>query len=206
MRKPIFHVDFDVISEEISCLKDADRDLHDELTQIVATIRGIEAKLDLKFDLEPLEVDERELWRSYQALQDERLTLMDVSHEWRALRPSLDEEYSGLAALIDNAVSESSEHMVIKVETMREHIDILAIENSRRLDFAVLVTTIIISYLAFWEVFVREFLLGFDFSGGLSPTLNYVLVVLSLSPMLVALYVSWSQHRVGRVDRRKEAK
>jgi hypothetical protein len=139
------------------------------------------------------ERDEKELWRNYQLLQEERLAILDLSHGWdrleaiaKGLSPELDFQ-------IRDAIEELVDHVAVLAETHKAHIDVLEIQSSRKLSLMALVVSTVISYLAVWEFLAREFILNFVFPNGLSPALNYVTLVLSLVPVFVAVFWAWRE-------------
>jgi hypothetical protein len=191
------HVDYDEILKGIQQLQKVDKDFQNKLTTLVKALMEIGRKLKRTSSNETLEQDEAELWKTYQQLQKERLRILDLSHEWNSLRESLGGFSSDLVLLIQHAVDESVDHVTVFVDTLRAHIDILEIKNARRLSLITLAVSVTISYLALWEFFAREFILTFQFPDGLSPNLNYTLIVLSLVPMFWALVVAW-RYRVPK--------
>jgi hypothetical protein len=185
------HVDYDEILRGIEQLQRADEDFRSKLITLVNALMEIGRKLKRTTSNETLEQDEVELWRTYQELQKERLRILDLSHEWNSLKERLSVLDSELVFLIQDAVDESVDHVTVFVDTLRAHIDILEIKNARRLGLITLAVSVTISYLALWEFFARELILTFHFPAGLSPNLNYALIVLSLIPMFWALVVTW---------------
>ena len=98
---------------------------------------------------------------------------------------------SRLDFLIKDTLEELKDHIEVLAETHRAHIDILEIFNTRRIGVLALIITAVISYLAVWEFFVRDLLISVVFPFGLSPILNYLLVVLTLLPVFVAILWAW---------------
>lgn len=191
------HVDYDEILNGIQQLQKVDKDFQNKLTNLVKALMEIGRKLKRTSSNEMLEQNEAELWKTYQQLQKERLRILDLSHEWNSLREGLGGFSSDLVLLIQHAVDESVDHVTVFVDTLRAHIDILEIKNARRLSLITLAVSVTISYLALWEFFAREFILTFQFPDGLSPNLNYTLIVISLIPMFWALVVAW-RYRVPK--------
>lgn len=191
------HVDYDEILKGIQQLQKVDKDFQNKLTTFVRALMEIGRKLKRTSSNETLEQDEAELWKTYQQLQKERLRILDLSHEWNSLKERLGGFSSDLVLLIQNAVDESVDHVTVFVDTLRAHIDILEIKNARRLSLITLAVSVTISYLALWEFFAREFIFTFQFPDGLSPNLNYTLIVISLIPMFWALVVAW-RYRVPK--------
>ena len=185
------HVNYDEILRRIQQLQRADEDFRSKLTTLVRALMEIGRKLKRNTGNEMLEQDEAELWRNYQQLQKEKLRILDLSHEWNPMKERLSVLDSELAFLMQDAVDESVDHVTVFEETLRAHIDILEIKNARRLGLITLAVSVTISYLALWEFFARELILTFHFPGGLSPNLNYALIVITLVPMFWALVVTW---------------
>jgi hypothetical protein len=134
---------------------------------------------------------ERELWHRYEELQRDKLLLLDLSHEWDFLEESIEGFSKTLKFLIRDAIEELTDHINVIIETHRAHIDILEIQNTRRLNILVLIVSVTISYVTLWEFLAREFVLNLVFPDGLSPVLNYVVLVLTLLPIFVLTSYAW---------------
>lgn len=191
------HVDYDEILKGIQQLQNVDESFRNKLTAFVRSLMEVGRQITRTLGTEALEQNEAELWRTYQLLQKERLRILDLSHEWNALSEVLGSFSSELVFLIQDALDESVDHVTVLVDTLRAHIDILEIKNTRRLTLITLAVSITISYLALWEFFARDFILTYQFKNGLSPTLNYALIVISLAPMFWALVIAW-RYRVPK--------
>jgi len=87
------------------------------------------------------------------------------------------------------------DHVSVLAESHRAHIDILEIYNTRKIEVLAMVLTTVISYLAVWEFFVRDIIVGLSFPGGLSPYLNYSLVVLTLLPVFAITVWAWIRRK-----------
>jgi hypothetical protein len=187
------HPDYDEILKQVGELEGADESFRKTTRAIVEALREISVRLKPAMTKQSSERDERKLWRNYQQLQQERLAILDLSHEWdhceetaKRLNPELDFQ-------IRDAINELVEHVTVLAETHRAHIDILEIQGSRRLSLMTLVVSTVISYLAVWEFLAREFILSLAFPKGLSPGLNYLLLLLSLAPVFAAVLWAWRQ-------------
>ena len=191
------HVDFDEILKGIDQLQRVDEDFRDKLTTFVGALMEVGRSIKRTVSAEAVEQSEAELWKTYQLLQKERLRILDLSHEWDPLKEGLGSYSSDLVLLIQDAIDESVDHVTVLVDTLRAHIDILEIKNTRRLTLITLAVSITISYLALWEFFAREFILTYQFKDGLSPGLNYALIIISLAPMFWALVLAW-RYRVPK--------
>ncbi len=189
----VTHADYDAIVAEISKLQDVNKDTADKVLAFVNSLR------DLTFKLEPAlkgeSNDERELWQEYRELQQEKLVLLDLQHEWSYVEETVKGISESLHFLITDALEELAEHVNIIAETTRAHIDILEIYNTRRFEIIALVVTAVISYLAVWEFFVRDILTSIVFPNGLSPNLNYLLVLLTLLPVFVTVIWAWANRK-----------
>jgi hypothetical protein len=184
------HVDYDEIMRGIQQLQKVDDDLQGKLTKLVEALMEIGRKLKGTAGKEALEQNEAELWSAYQQHQKDRLKILDLSHEWNPLKERLGTFNSDLVFLIQDALDESVDHVTVLVDTLRAHIDVLEIKNTRRLTLMTLAVSITISYLALWEFLARDFILTYQFADGLSPGLNYALIIISLVPMFWALVVA----------------
>ena len=92
--------------------------------------------------------DERVLWQDYRQLQREKLTVLDLSHEWDYISQTIKGINPKLDFLVKDAIEELNEHLLVVAESHRAHIDILEIYNTRKIEVLALVITVIISYLA----------------------------------------------------------
>lgn len=187
------HTDYDEILKQISQLGGVDEGFEKTARSIVEALRGINLRLKPAMNKRSYERDERELWRNYKQLQEERLSILDLSHEWEYLEENAKKLSPELDFQIRDAIEELVEHVAVLAETYRAHIDILEIQSSRRLSLMTLAISAIISYLAVWEFLAREFILSFVFTKGLSPGLNYFTLLLSLVPVFVAVFWAWRE-------------
>ena len=186
----VTHIDYEEILRKIHELKTSDKGLQNALLNLVTRLKNVESNLNITID-QQLEENEVELWDHFKRLQKERLSVLDLSHEWVPLKETLDNlNNDRLVSLMQNAMDELIDHVMVFTEILRAHIDILEIKNSRRLSFMALIVSIIISYLAFWEFFARDFVLNLEVKGW-SPFINYFITAILLVPMLYALLRAW---------------
>ena len=141
--------------------------------------------------------NERELWKTYQNLQGEKLIILDLSHEWNYIEETSPGLTNEVRILFRDAIEELEDHVAIIVETLKAHIDVLEIKNSRQFGLLALVVSIIISYAAVWEYFVRDIIAGVEFPFGLSPDLNFAISIIALLPIFVIVIWGW-RHRLAR--------
>jgi signal transduction histidine kinase len=185
------HTDYDEISRELDKLQDVDKDLAQKVSSIVKSLRDLTEKLQPVLEMESHGQYERELWHRYEQLQMDKLLLLDLSHELEFLEESIAGFNKTLSFLIRDAIEELTDHINVIAETHRAHIDILEIQNTRRLNILVLIVSVTISYVTLWEFVAREFVLNLVFPDGLSPVLNYVVLVLTLVPVFVMTSYAW---------------
>ena len=190
----IIHIDFSEMRNEITKLRGLDGAIVKKIQVFVDSLEETAASIDPAMKRETHD-DERELWREYQLLQREKLIVLDLAHEWgytketvRGINPKLD-------ILVKDAMQELTDHIATLAETHKAHIDILEIYNTRKIEVLALIITAVVSYLAVWEFFVRDLLVGLAFPNDLSPSLNYVVVVISLLPVFVTVIWSWAKRR-----------
>ena len=191
------HVNFENVLNEIAQLQNVDRNLCDKLTSFVVSLRETTLKLEPVLRRESHE-DEQQLWEEYTQLQQEKLLVLDVSHEYDYLEGTVQAHNPDLNAMIKDIIEELSEHIAVRVETHRAHIDILEIRNARRLSINAVVVSATIAYLAVWEYSFREFITAIVFPSGLSPVLNYAIAVLTILPVFVAIFWSLLKRRARR--------
>jgi uncharacterized FlaG/YvyC family protein len=189
----LFHTDYDAILKQIRELEGVDADFMKKASVIVEGLRGICIRLEPTMNKQSSEQDESVLWKNYQQLQEERLSILDLSHEWDPLEETVKRLNSELAFQIRDAIEELVEHVVVLAETHKAHIDILEIQSSRRLNLMTLVVSVVISYLAFWYFFARDFIMNLVFPSNLSPDLNYFVSLLSLVPVFLTLFWGWRE-------------
>ncbi|HTY74126.1 MAG TPA: hypothetical protein VMD05_01005 [Candidatus Nanoarchaeia archaeon] len=187
----VIHTDFDEIITEVAKLQEVDKETVESITIFVGRLQDMAYKVEPVIKRESHE-DERQLWEEYRQLQQQKLVLLDLTHEYEGFQKNLKELNPQLDFLIKDALEELKDHIGVSVETHRAHIDILEIYNTRRIEVLALVITSVISYLAVWEFFVRDLLLSIVFPSGLSPGLNYVLVLITLVPVFSAVVWAWA--------------
>ena len=193
----VIHVDYENVLNEIAKLRNVDKDLADKLTSFANSLRETTLKLEPVLRRESHE-DEQQLWQEYTQLQQEKLLVLDFSHEYHYLEATVQAHNPDLNAMIKDTIEELSEHIAVRVETHRAHIDILEIRNARRLSINAVVVSATIAYLAVWEYSFREFITAIDFPSGLSPVLNYAIAILTILPVFAAIFWSLLKRRTRR--------
>ncbi len=190
----VIHTDFDEIYAEIGKLQEVDKAVVEEITSFVNKIRELTIKVEpaLKRGAE----DERQLWKEYRQLQQEKLLRLDLSHEYESMQEKVKQYNPKLDFLIRDSLEELKDHIEVFAETQRAHIDILEISNTRRIEVLAVIITAVISYLAVWEFFVRDLLAGIVFPFNLSPNLNYLLTIITLLPAFVS--IAWALLNRGK--------
>jgi hypothetical protein len=183
----IIHVNYEGVLNEIAKLQNVDKNLVEKLISVVNSLREITLKLEPVLKRESHE-DEQQLWREYTQLQQERLLVLDLSHEYDYLEDAVQDHNPNLNVMIKDTIDELREHMAVRIETHRAHIDILEIRYARRLNINALIVSATIAYIAVWEYSVREFVTNINFSPGLSPALNYMIAVLMLLPVFAVVF------------------
>jgi hypothetical protein len=185
------HTDYDEILREIDKSQSVDKDSVKKVSSLVTSLRDLTAKLQPVLEMESHGRYERELWLRYEELQIDKLLLLDLAHEWDFLEETVKGLSSNLSFLIRDAIEELTDHINVITETHRAHIDILEIQNNRRLNILVLIVSVTISYVTLWEFLAREFILNLVFPDGLSPVLNYVALLLTLLPLFALTSYAW---------------
>jgi hypothetical protein len=193
----VFHIDYEAILKQVGELKGVDADFKKKAHDVVEALRHISIRVEPAMVKQSSEQDERVLWKNYQQLQEEKLSILDASHEWDLLEETAKKHNPELALQIRDAIEELVDHVAVLAETHKAHIDILEIQSSRRLNLMTLVASVIVSYLAFWYFFARDFIMNVVFPGSLSPDLNYFMSLLSLVPVFLILFWGWRE-RVQR--------
>jgi hypothetical protein len=185
------HNDYDKISKAIRELSEIDEETTTKLKEIVSKIRIIDNKLKPAMKKQTFSQNEQELWKTYQNLQGEKLAILDIAHEWDYIEEISLGITKEVKVLIRDAIEELEDHVAIIVETQKAHIDILEIKNSRQFGLLALIVSIIISYAAVWEYFVRDIIAGVNFPSGLSPNLNFALSIIALVPIFIIVIWGW---------------
>ena len=189
------HNDYNKMNIAINELREIDEETAKKLKGIVIKIKAIDDRLKPAMKKQTFSQNEQKLWKIYQNLQGEKLAILDLAHEW----DYIEEVSAGLTkevrVLIRDGIEELEDHVAIIVEAQKAHIDILEIKNSRQFGLLALVISIIISYTAVWEFFVRELIIGIKFPLGLSPDLNFALTIVALIPIFVTVIWGW-RHRI----------
>jgi hypothetical protein len=190
----VIHVNYENVLGEIVKIQNVDKALVERLTYLAISLRETTLKLEPVLRRESHE-DEQKLWQEYTQLQQEKLLVLDLSHEYNYLADTVQAHNPNLNIMIKHAIEELSEHIAVRVETHRAHIDILEIRNARRLSINAILVSGTIAYLAVWEYSVRELITTIDFRSGLSPALNYAIVLLTLLPVFAAIFWSLLKRR-----------
>ena len=186
----VIHTDFDEIMSEITKLQEVDKKIVDFTTSFVNQLQDMAFKVEPAVKRESHE-DERQLWEEYRQLQQEKLVLLNLTHEYESFHKSVEELNPRLDFLIKDTLEELKDHINVLAETHRAHIDIMEIYNSRRIEVLALIITAVISYLAVWEFFVRDLVSSVIFPLGLTPDFNYLLDFVALVPVFVAVGWAW---------------
>ena len=189
----VLHINFDKIKAEVDKIQSVDKEVLKSIKCFVDSLQETSARIEPTLSKETM--DEKELWEDYKQLQREKLAVLDLSHEWDYIDETVRQVNSRLDFLVKDALEELKDHIGVLSESHRAHIDILEIYNSRKIEVLALVLTAIISYLAVWEFFVRDIIAGIKFPAGLSPFLNYTLVVLTLLPVFSIVTWAWIRRK-----------
>jgi hypothetical protein len=187
------HTDYEEILRRVNGLEGESQSFKRASVGIIDALRNTSVRLKPLMNRQSSEQDERVLWNDYRQLQEEKLLILDLSHEWNHLKETSSNPKTELDAQIRDAIDELVEHITVLEETLRAHIDIIEIQSSRRLSLIAIVLSVIISYLAVWYFLVRDFILNVVFSGGLSPDLNYIMILLSLAPIFCVIAWGWRE-------------
>ena len=185
----VLHINFKEIKSELDEFNAVDSQLAAKIAAFVLRVKEASARIEPTLKKETN--NERELWEEYKNLQREKLAVLDLFHEWDYISQNLKDINPKLDFLIKDAIEELNDHINSFAEVQRAHIDVLEIYNTRRIEILALIITAVISYLAVWEFFVRELLVGLVFPNGFSPGLNYLLVLLTLLPIFGTVTWAW---------------
>jgi hypothetical protein len=185
------HNDYDKIARAINELAEIDEETTKKITEVVSKIRVIDNKLKPAMKKQTFSQNEQELWKTYQTLQGEKLAILDIAHEWDYIEETSLGITKEAKVLVRDAIEELEDHVAIIVETQKAHIDVLEIKNSRQFGLLALIVSIIISYTAVWEYFVRDIIAGVEFPLGLSPDLNFALSIIALGPIFAIVIWGW---------------
>jgi hypothetical protein len=189
----VLHIDFEQIMKQVEKLRRVNAEYAAEALSIVLDLQEISTRLEPTLNRQAFERDERVLWRRYQQLQEERLSILDCSHEWEDVEEKVKRLDSELAMKIHDAIEELVEHVIVLGETHKAHIDILEIQSTRSMSLTATVLSVVISYLAFWYIFAHDLISGFVSTYGLSSDLEYLLLFLSILPIFAAILWGWRQ-------------
>jgi hypothetical protein len=131
----IIHVNYKGIIEEIAKLQSVEKNLADKLTSFLSSLRELTLKLEPALKRESHE-DEQQLWNEYTQLQQGKLLVLDLSHEYDNFERQVQSINPNLNVMIKDAIDELSEHISVRAETHRAHIDLLEIRNTRRISLS----------------------------------------------------------------------
>jgi hypothetical protein len=193
----IIHVNYEDLLNKVTSLSNVDQKIVDKLASIIVSMQEITLKLEPVLKRETHE-DEQKLWQEYSQLQQNKLLVLDLSHEYDYLEDIIQTHNPNLDIIIKDPIDELREHIAVRIETHRAHIDMLEIRNARRLSINAIVVSATIAYLAVWEYSLREFINTIDFPSGLSPGLNYIIAMLTLLPVFIAILWSLLKRRAYR--------
>jgi len=183
------HINIDEIEAEIGKVQSIDKELSDKVTIFFLRLKNTTNRIEPILRRETN--TERELWEEYKQLQRAKLAVLDLSHVWDYINQGVKEVNPQLDFLVKDAIEELNDHISVVAESHRAHIDILEIYNSRKIEFLALIITGVVSYLAVWEFFVRDLLVSIVFPYGLSPSLNYLTVAITLMPVIATVMWAW---------------
>jgi hypothetical protein len=193
------HNDYDKIARAISELTEIDEETTIKLKEVVSKIRIIDNKLKPTMKKQAFSQNEQELWKTYQNLQGDKLAILDIAHEWDYIEEISLGLTKEVRVLVRDAIEELEDHVAIIVETQKAHIDILEIKNSRQFGLLALVVSIVISYTAVWEFFVRDIITNVNFPSGLSPNLNFAISIIALVPIFIAVIWGWQNRVIKKI-------
>jgi hypothetical protein len=185
------HTDYDQIFSELNRLQNDDKDNIKEISSFVTSLKDLTQKIQPILELEAHNRDEKELWHRYEQIQQDKLSLLELSHKWNFLEETAEKFSKNIKVLIQVAIEELGDHINIISETHKAHIDLLEIRNTRRLNILILIISTTISYITLWEFIAREFILTIDFPKGLTPILNYTILFLTLLPIIILTLYAW---------------
>ena len=200
----IIHVNYNGITAEISKIEKIDRNIAEKLTGFLCSLRELTVKLEPALTRESHE-EEQQLWKEYTQLQQAKLLVLDLSHEYDAFEYQVQSINPNLNIMVKDAIDELSKHVSVRAETHRAHIDLLEIRNTRRVSISAIIVSATIAYLAVWEYSVREFIDKANFPSGLSPLLNNILAVLTLLPVFVAVFWSLLYRRRENIPKQERS-
>jgi len=123
-----------------------------------------------------------------------KLAILDIAHEWGYLEEIALGFTKEVKVLIRDAIEELQDHVAIIVDTQKAHIDVLEIKNSRQFGLLAFVVSIVVSYAAVWEFFVRDIVTGIQFPSGLCPDLNFALSIVALIPIFAVVIWGWCSY------------
>jgi hypothetical protein len=185
------HNDYERIFCVIEGFRAIDEQTGTKVKDFVLKVKTAENRIIPALKTQACKKGEQALWKSYQTLQEEKLAILDLAHEWdyiEEMTPTLTKEIN---VLVREAIEELQDHVTIIGETQKAHIDLLEIKNSRQFGVLALIVSFIISYVAVWEFFVRDLIANIRFPNGLTPDLNFALSVIALCPIFVILLWGW---------------
>jgi hypothetical protein len=185
------HIDYDKIFSELNKLQSEDKDNIKKLSSFVTSLRDLTHKIQPILELETRSQHERELWHRYEQIQQDKLFLLELSHEWKFLEETAGGLSKNIKLLIQAAIEELADHINVIAGTHKAHIDLLEIRNTRRLNILILIISTTISYITLWEFIAREFILTIVFPDALTPILNYTILFLTLLPIFLLTFYAW---------------
>jgi len=194
----LVRTEYNELLRQVKVLQNVDKGFQTKLGEIIVNLREISNGLKRISKEYSNQQTEMELWDNYKQFQKERLRLLNLSHEWKTVWiPSLSKEFHHLISPVQNAIDKLTNSIIIFEDILRAHIAFLEIRNSRenrkvmrKLSFIALVVSGIFSYITLWKDIARDTILALEFQG-LSPSLNYFLLLLTLLPVVCVLISAW---------------
>ncbi len=190
------HNDYNKIFAVIEEFRGIDEQAAATVKEFVSKVKTNENRIIPALRTQACKKGEQALWKSYQSLQEAKLAILDLAHEWDYMEEMTPKLTNEIKVLVRDAIEELNDHVTIIGETQKAHIDLLEIKNSRQFGLFALVISFIISYAAVWEFFVRDLISNIRFPNGLSPDLNFALSIIALTPIFAILLWGWRKRIV----------
>jgi len=195
----LIRTDYKELLGEIDKVEDADKSSKTLLTNIVIALRDTSHKLKQIETEQSYRGDETVLWKNYKQLQNEKLSLLNLTYGWKTVwEPSLSRKFKYIIPQIQKAIDELTNYVMVFEDTLRAHIDILEITKSRenrramrKMSYIALLVSVVFSYLTLWETFAINFISTITFPWDISPYLNWLISALLLIPIFWALVRGW---------------
>lgn len=201
MNEPFISTDYGELLKEIDELIKSNKENEgylDKLRKIIISCESISIRLkEIVWKGYPKEDTEEKLWNNYQRLQNDYLSVQNLRTQFDSLS-HYEGHNSHLFRGIENAISENTNYLLVLIDSLKAHIDILEIKNSRenrKIMRNLGILALGISAVSFYMATLKDFVLYSLFwildDLHLPLYLAYVITIVLLIPFVYLIIRAW---------------